>query len=75
MKAEVVTRTETDWVKVKQWLDEKEENPDDKARWEFLGDPYGELRSLSKSCEREIRVCGKSKRWWKKQWKPLRKKS
>ena len=59
MEVEKVTRKETDWDKVRQWLDKQEENPDNEARWEFIVDPYRELGRLSKSWER---ICGRSKK-------------
>ena len=45
-EAEKVIRTETDWDKVRQWLDAQEEKPDDKARWECVGDPYRQAKQV-----------------------------
>ena len=43
--------------------------------WTLVGDPYTELRELAKSWTRVVRICDRSKRWWKREWKPLRKKA
>ena len=74
-EAATVERLETDWDKVRAWLEGQEENKEGLAEWEMVGDPYEQLRELSKSWPRVVRICGKRKRWWKREWKPLRKKA
>ncbi|KAF8419065.1 hypothetical protein EV426DRAFT_720163 [Tirmania nivea] len=34
-----------------------------------------ELRGLAEEWTRDVRLCGRSKRWWKKEWKELRRRS
>ena len=66
-------RTETDWDKVRKWLEEQEEKEKEPAEWEFVGDPYEQLRQFNKTCTRTVKICGRSKRWWKREWKEKRK--
>ena len=70
----VVDSTETDWDKGRQWLENEEENPEESKAWKIVGDPYEEVREFSKAWIRTMRICRRSKQWWKNEWKPLRKK-
>ena len=67
IKAATVERTEMDWDKVRKWLEEREENQEELTEWQMVGDPYKQLRELSKSWTRVVRICVRSKRWWKKE--------
>ena len=74
-EAATVESTETDWDKVREWLESKQERLEEAMEWEMVGDPYKELRELSNLWTRVVRICGRSKRWWKREWKPLKKKA
>ena len=70
-EATIVERLEMDRDKVRAWLEEEEENKEGHAEWKMVGDPYEELRVLSKAWPRVLRICRGSKKWWKRQWKQL----
>ena len=66
-EAATVESIETDWYKVREWLETEEERSEEPKGWEMVGDRLQELRELSKSSTRVVRICGRSKRWWEKE--------
>jgi len=70
---------QTDCRKVREWVDRQKElrkaslEPDE-PRHRHKGEYYRELVKLSQGeWLRKVNVCRRSKRWWKKEWKELRK--
>jgi len=60
-----------DWEAVEKWVEKREEFD---AEW--VGDAYEALRKkVREEWTREVRIVGRSKPWWKAEWKELRRKA
>jgi len=74
---------QTDWRKVMEYVDREEEREREvelgrrKATvYRCTGEGYKELRDLIKNeWTREVDICDRSKRWWNREFKELRKKA
>ena len=57
-EATTVESRETDWGKVREWLEKEEERSlEEHTGWEMVADPYQQLRELGKSWTRVVRIC------------------
>jgi len=76
-----VTLTQTNWEKVREYIDREQELQkaglgDTQHQYEYTGQAYEALRKLLREeWTGELRVHTRSKRWWKKEFKALRKKA
>ena len=75
-----IPRKVTDWDALRSWADQHQisrEEADEFDDTRIYGEAYEEVRKLMASeWQREIVVCERSKRWWKKrEWKELRKRA
>ena len=73
-------RKVTDWDALKSWADQHQISREEAYRFDdtrTYGEAYQEVRKLMASeWQKEIVVCERSKRWWKKrEWKELRKRA
>jgi len=58
----------TDWEKVREWVEKKEE-----CNVRVVGEAYEMLKKkLDQEWTRVVTIVGKSKPWWKAEWKQLR---
>ena len=63
-----------DWEAVSKYV-EGEEGREEKT-YSYVGEAYAEILRLKKGgWERKVTIVGRSKRWWKKEWGPLRKRA
>ena len=75
-----VLRKVTNWEALRSWADQHQmsrEEVDNFDDTRVYGEAYEEIRNLMASeWQREIVLCDRSKRWWKKkEWKELRKRA
>ena len=73
---------QADWVKVREYIygqkELREAGLEDTQQPPFAhtGDPYKEMvRLLNPEWSRSVNLCARSNRWWRKEWKELRKRS
>ena len=75
-----VRRKVTDWDALRLWADQHQISREEANEFDDIrtyGEGYEEVRQLMpQNSQREIVVCERSKRWWKKrEWKDLRKRA
>ena len=61
-------RKGVNWDKVREWLEEQEE--EEEKEWKYIGEAYDVLREkVEKHGIKTVTITGRSKGWWKKEWR------